>query len=334
MYDFIAIDFETANENLNSACSVGISVVEKLEIVDYFESYIQPPYNRYSDANIKVHGITPDMTERAPTLDDLWFDLSRYFSDHIPVVAHNAHFDMSVLRLSTTSKIPNFVYVDTISMVTPFVKGSRSLDHCAECFGIEMDQHHDALSDATTAAELAICVIKKSGFASMWEYLALNTDIRLHRFEELQPQKNFNRRKRQKPSNSEFHKFHKYTNPSDIIPTTEVDEMNPLFQKTIVFTGELSISRNDAYQIAKNCGAIIRTSVSRRTDYLVVGTQDISLVGTDGLSTKQEAAIELNNNGKAHIQVLNEKEFMTLASGGKLNYGADVIVVDTRGKSI
>ena len=304
MFDFIAIDFETATENLNSACSIGVVAVKNLEIVDYFESYIQPPYNRFADNNISVHGITPDITERAPTLDELWFELSQYFSEHIPVLAHNAHFDMSVLRLSTKADIPDFPYIDSISIVSPYVEGSRSLEHCVEVLGISMDQHHNALSDATAVAEIAICVLRNCGCLSMWEFLC-KSYTSFNQFSELNPQEKFFSRKKAK--------FQKHMKPSDIAPTIEVKTTNPLYGKTIVFTGDLSISRDDAFQIAVNCGAIVKTSISRKVDYLVVGTQDVSLVGEDGLSSKQEKALDMNATGKAHIEFINEQQFFSLS---------------------
>ena len=45
MKDFAAIDFETANNERSSVCSVGIVIVRNGEIVDSFYSLIQPEPN-------------------------------------------------------------------------------------------------------------------------------------------------------------------------------------------------------------------------------------------------------------------------------------------------
>ena len=42
MKDFAAIDFETANNERSSVCSVGLVIVRNGEIVDSFYSLIQP----------------------------------------------------------------------------------------------------------------------------------------------------------------------------------------------------------------------------------------------------------------------------------------------------
>ena len=48
MKDFAAIDFETANSERTSVCSVGVVVVRGGRIIDTFYSLIQPEPNYYS----------------------------------------------------------------------------------------------------------------------------------------------------------------------------------------------------------------------------------------------------------------------------------------------
>ena len=48
MKDFVAIDFETANGQRSSVCSVGIVIVQGGEIVDNFYALIKPMPNYYS----------------------------------------------------------------------------------------------------------------------------------------------------------------------------------------------------------------------------------------------------------------------------------------------
>ena len=43
MDSFIAIDYETANPDFASACSLGVSIVEKGKVVETFQSLIKPP---------------------------------------------------------------------------------------------------------------------------------------------------------------------------------------------------------------------------------------------------------------------------------------------------
>ena len=57
MLDFAAIDFETANNERSSVCSVGIVIVRNGEIVDSFYSLIQPEPNYYNYWCQRVHGL-------------------------------------------------------------------------------------------------------------------------------------------------------------------------------------------------------------------------------------------------------------------------------------
>ena len=80
------------------------------------------------------------------------------------------------------------------------------------------------------------------------------------------------------------------------------------------------MNRVEAMQIAVNSGAIIRTDVSRKTDYLIVGMQDKALVGDDGMSSKEEKAYALNAEGKASIRIIDEAEFLRLAQERDADY--------------
>ena len=62
MENFVAIDFETANGNRSSVCSVGIVVVRDGEIVDKYYSLIQPTPNFYTRFTTAVHGLTMEDT--------------------------------------------------------------------------------------------------------------------------------------------------------------------------------------------------------------------------------------------------------------------------------
>lgn len=95
--EFIAIDFETANEKRNSPCALGIAVVKKLEVVEKHSWLIQPPGLRFNPFNTMVHGISQKDVRGQPTFDRLWKEI-RHLFDKSLLVAHNAPFDLSVLR--------------------------------------------------------------------------------------------------------------------------------------------------------------------------------------------------------------------------------------------
>ena len=97
MTDFAAIDFETANGNRSSVCSVGVVIVRGGEIVDTFYSLIQPEPNYYNYWCCQVHGLCREDTDDAPVFPDVWAKIEPLI-DGLPLVAHNRPFDEGCLR--------------------------------------------------------------------------------------------------------------------------------------------------------------------------------------------------------------------------------------------
>ena len=60
-----------------------------------------------------------------------------------------------------------------------------------------------------------------------------------------------------------------------------------------------------------NLGGLVKSGVSGKTDYLVVGVQDQSIVGENGISTKEKKAYELIEKGK-ELKIIKEAEFISL----------------------
>ena len=83
-----------------------------------------------------------------------------------------------------------------------------------------------------------------------------------------------------------------------------------LYGRTIVFTGTLSsMVRFEAQKLVTDIAGIIGTSVTKDTDFLIVGQQDYRVVGDDGMSSKQEKAVKLIEQGSS-LEVLSEDDFL------------------------
>ena len=91
---------------------------------------------------------------------------------------------------------------------------------------------------------------------------------------------------------------------------SKIDEDNLFYKKNVVFTGTLSsMKRSEAQQIIADIGGVNSNSISKKTDFLVVGQQDYRIVGEDGMSSKQEKAMVLINEG-CPIEILSEEDFI------------------------
>lgn len=158
MTEFTAIDFETANSSRSSACSIGLAVVRAGEVIDVSHHLLKPEPAFFDPFNIAIHGITDQDVQDAPTLRDLWPELEK--SIRGPLLAHNASFDMSVLRHALD--LGRKPYPDTdyfcscvISRYAWPEHRSYSLDHLADFLEVDFE-HHNAAEDARAAAIIAL----------------------------------------------------------------------------------------------------------------------------------------------------------------------------------
>jgi len=164
--DYIAIDFETANEQRASACAVGIAVGEGGRVVYSRAWLIRPPEMRFVPFNIGIHGIRPKDVGDAPEFIDLWPVLRKYL-DGRPVVAHNAGFDISVLQSTLDVyglESPAFEYACTVSIaktVWPELTNHR-LNTVSRHLGLEL-KHHDPREDAEAAAAIVASACEAVG---------------------------------------------------------------------------------------------------------------------------------------------------------------------------
>jgi DNA polymerase-3 subunit epsilon len=118
--DFTAIDFETANSNSASACSVGMVKVRDGKVVDTAGWLIHPPlgYDAFSEWNTRIHGImAPDVAD-APLWSEQLPDLVAFAAGDV-LVAHNAGFDMGVITAACTASFvdcPDFSYLCSLQV--------------------------------------------------------------------------------------------------------------------------------------------------------------------------------------------------------------------------
>lgn len=149
--DFVAIDFETANHQLDSACSLGIVSVKK-GVIEYQHEYLINPECVFDENNIMIHGITPSVVEKAPTFPEIWDEIYEIINGRI-VFAHAADFDISVLKAMINRynlKIPSIEIGCTLRVAKIAFKDilpNCKLNTISQYLQIEHN-HHNGLSDA------------------------------------------------------------------------------------------------------------------------------------------------------------------------------------------
>jgi len=164
IYDFIAIDFETASNRYNSACSLGLAFVKNSKIIDQKYYLIKPP-GKFVSYNVKIHGLTEKDVSDAPTWEEIWPEINALTKNSL-LIAHSAKFDISVLIACCNHynfPLPHFQYIDSIDLFRAAYPTHQkaSLDYCSHLLSIKLNNHHNAMEDAIACAQVAIKSIKR-----------------------------------------------------------------------------------------------------------------------------------------------------------------------------
>ena len=159
MRDFAAIDFETANNERTSVCSVGVVIVRDGEVVDTFYSLIQPEPNYYNYWCTQVHGLARQDTEDAPVFPKVWKQIEPLI-EGLPLVAHNKAFDESCLKAvfrCYRMDYPDYeFYCTCVASRKAFPQlPNHQLHTVSEYCGYHLANHHHALADAEACAWIA-----------------------------------------------------------------------------------------------------------------------------------------------------------------------------------
>ena len=292
--NYVVFDTETTGLDGKTDRIVEIALLKVVDgrIVDEFCVLVNPERHISACASAVNHIYDEDV-RTAPTYDRVGPIVARFLGNCY-LIGHNIDFDLSFMPALMKSvhleQDISWHCIDTVALARKAFPGAPNykLQTLIKYLKIDTYDAHRARADAVATLEL---------FEKCRAALVQIDPLRAT------------------TSHQDKQKYYSSISvkPSEIVPTKEVNPNNPLFGKNLVFTGDLSIARKEAYQMAINCGATIKTTISKKVDYLVVGAQDLSVVGEDGLSGKQEKALQMNAAGKAHIEFIDEQQFFILS---------------------
>lgn len=313
IFDFITLDFETANSYKESICQIGITTVKGGKIKDV-KSWLINPETFFDDFNIRIHQITPLSVKGKPTFKEIWPEILTYI-DHGDksniIFAHNAQFDIKALEAALYRyqlPIPHILFGCSLAISRRTWPGepSYSLESLCRKFNIQPGAHH-AGEDSRACAEIMLLACAEKG-------VDLTKDIESE--EEL---KNIEDRfqiylgelSKEGYLSCICQRLSKSNRIKKIIgDESKFDSDSIFYQRNVVFTGTLSsMKRAEAQQIIADIGGINQNGVNRETNFLIVGQQDYRIVGEDGMSSKQEKALKLIEKG-ASLEILSEDDFL------------------------
>lgn len=297
---FVAIDFETANAQRHSACSVGMLKYDSNgKITDSYYQLIHPhpDVDYFNPINIAVHGIRPADVASSPEWGDIAEEV-RDFISNLPIVAHNMAFDGYVLqdlmKLYGREEVTNR-RLCTLRLARKILAEeleSKSLENVFQhYFPNVFFEHHQAYSDAKAAGDIFVKMQQLYGYPKL---------------DELCPQTT-----RRKHGDSGLHQH--WTNASELIERYKGSEA--LIGERVCITGTLQSGQRSAVQeLISALKGIPEKSLTKKTTILVVGIPNPnSWSEGSSASRKLAKAITLRDSG-APIQILSEEEFFNCLS--------------------
>lgn len=157
--DFVAIDFETADQGRDSACSVGLVRVQAGKITQTVIQLIRPP--RQTFIFTEVHRLRWQDVKDKPEFKNVYPIIQRFISPVDQLYAHWASFDQAVMNsccIASKLEPPKQPWGCTVELAK-MTWGLRhaKLPQVCELLKIELN-HHEALSDATACAKIVLAV--------------------------------------------------------------------------------------------------------------------------------------------------------------------------------
>lgn len=315
--DYIVIDIETSglDYEYNNIIEVAAIKYSNGIEVETFSSLVKPPkqqifypsqnngdgelISRYIDEFIEsLTGITNEMLESAPLPDEVIPAFLDFIGDSV-LIGHNVHFDINFLydaAVSTCNHPLSNNFIDTLRIarkVFPDLEHHRLADISIACETPAYNAHRAEADCRTTAA----C------------YEIMRKKVLLSKTEE-----DFRNSFSKKKSKSEWSKKYKEA-LSNISPTVEeIDDTNPIYGKVVVFTNSLSrMVRIKAWQIVANLGGIPAETLTKETNYLVIGSAEFAKSVKNGKTKKMNKAEQYQSKGQ-EILIVSEETFFDLIS--------------------
>lgn len=282
--DYTVIDIETTGLSPEYDDIIEISALKyrNKELTEKFSTLVNPTYE-ISDFITQLTGITNEMLAPAPIISDVLPQFLDFLGDDI-MVGHNIHFDINFLydnSMQHLSKPLSNDFVDTLRIARLLYKENKHNRLCdlAKQFDLSYDNAHRAEFDCLLTNN--ILSIFENEFKDKYGDEANLSSLLSHT-----------------------------PKAGDITTTnTEFDITNPIYDKTVVFTGALEkMVRQDAMQIVVDLGGINGNGVTKKTNYLVLGNNDYCSTIKDGKSSKQKKAEEYKLQGY-DIEIIPENVF-------------------------
>lgn len=300
--EYVVIDTETTGLDYECCSLIEVAAVKYTNGAETgrFSSLVKPEPTyvlndadewvpQYVDAFITdLTGITNEMLEAAPEPDVVIPQFLDFIGETV-LIGHNANFDINFLydAAAAVGRTLSNDFIDNLRIsrkIFPELPHHRLADIAKVC-AVPQPEAHRAEAD---------CIVTAGCFEYMKaKILAEQTEADFAKL--------FDKSYRRQEALANV-----------TANTTDIDETNPIFGKVVVFTGALSsMSRLNAFQIVADLGATPQDSVTKKTNFLVIGKADFVKSVKEGKTSKMKKAESLIAKG-SDLAILSEDAFFDL----------------------
>ncbi|WP_017536949.1 exonuclease domain-containing protein [Nocardiopsis halophila] len=315
---WVALDFETANEDNGSVCRVGMVRVRGGRIVERHLEYVRPPAPAdWFDPALAPYngGVTAEDVRDAPEWPEA---LKRIlaFTDGAPVVAHWARMEMDVIERAcsyTSTEVPDLHFSCSYVLADAVWTDSRNhkLPTLCERIGFPLD-HHNPLSDAEGSAEIVLALMRERGAPTL-QALCEAENVSMGRVSPgrralwCRRRDRGGRGDRFDRSGGRFARWNEHSKAEPPEPDLDADPDGPLYGAVVC----LSDTRRDKIELWREVaavGASISKNVTKKVTVLVVGDHAQA-------TSKRRKAEEYRAKGQ-DIAIIDEAELEQILREG------------------
>ncbi|WP_289741995.1 BRCT domain-containing protein [uncultured Duncaniella sp.] len=299
---FLLIHAENINEWQDSICHlILVPVINGLrqEPQEFF-------FNPEAQFQLVQSGITKEQVDSYPTFRDQWPDVQSIFNKFdLSVSSADGNSIRSLFKTLTRLGIDfsSIEYCNAKAICRRTLdEVSYSIDYLSFKYYSDCITFYEPVSIAERWCDLALKGLATSPAQSFDEFFTITKilpgKISPEAFVPAICKRDYSKRK--------FNSF----DPATVSVDAQPD--HPLYGMNVVFTGKMeSFKRDDARAAVVRIGGNAPDRLTKDTDYLVVGVQDLRVVGEKGLSSKMKTAAKYKEKGLP-IEIIDEDDFIEM----------------------
>ena len=157
-------------------CEIGAVKWQNGEIVDEYQTLIRPR-KVMSDFVIGIHGITNEMVQNSPRVDEVLPGFLDFIKDSV-LLAHHAPFDLGFLmadveKLSLPQPSNSIICTSLLSRHLVPESPDHKLQTLMKFFDLDAGQAHRALDDAKSCLQLGLKCFERAGKVTIDDLIQL-----------------------------------------------------------------------------------------------------------------------------------------------------------------